>query len=146
MRNKMLLEFASVTVSFFVHSTEDSESLLSIISDKLGLAPEELHTERVDGYYGNPIVSVKAHVTGRRAREIALGILRNLSKRAKQQIMSELDKSMDEHDALYLRIDRQSINREIALSDEQPIRVKLKPKYRAGGHNSMKESYEELIR
>ena len=146
MRNKTLLEFASVTVSFFVHSTEDSDSLLSIISEKLGLAPEELHTEGVEGYYGNTIISVKAHVTGRKAQEIALGTLRNLSRSASQQILSELDKSMDEHDALYLRIDRQSINREIALSDEEPIRVKLKPKYRFGGHNSMKESYEELIR
>jgi len=142
----MILEFASVTVSFFVHSTEDSERLLSLISEKLGLAPEELKTESVEGYYGNAIVSVKAHITGKRAREVALGILRSLSKRAKQQILSELKKSMDEHDALYLRIDRQSINREIALSDEEPIRVKLKPKFRVGGHNSMKEGYEELIR
>ncbi len=53
---------------------------------------------------------------------------------------------MDEHDALYLRIDRQSIDRELVISDEEPIRVKLKPKFRVGGRASMKEGYGEMIR
>jgi len=142
----MRIEFASVTVSFFIHATEDSERLLSIVSEDLGVAREELQTENIVGHYGNAIVSVKAHIIGRGAQGVATLILRSLSEGAKKQVLLELEKSMDEHDALYLRIDRQSIDRELVISDEEPIRVKLKPKFRAGGRASMREGYEEMIR
>ena len=140
----MHAEFSSVTVSFFVHSTEDRERLLSSVSDRFGLKMEVLETEEVEGHYGNKILSVKAHITGRMAQDIASNLLSNLSSRAKTQILAELGKSIDEHDAFYLRIDRQSIDREIALSDREPIRVKLKPKFR-GSSESMRGRYRELI-
>ena len=141
----MPVEFASVTVSFFIHATEDAQRLLSTVSDRLGLAEEELQQETVEGYHGNAIISAKAHVVGKRAQQIVTLLLRNLSQKAKEKIASELDKSIDEHDSLYLRLDRQSMENGLDISDEEPIRVKLKPKFRVGGRNSMKESYMEMI-
>ena len=98
------------------------------------------------GITGIQLFLLEAHIIGKRRPGVATLILRDLSKGAKKQVLSELDKSMDEHDSLYLRIDRQSIVRELTLSDEEPVRVKLKPKFRVGGRVSMKASYEEMIR
>jgi RNA binding exosome subunit len=141
----MQVEFASVTISFFIHSTEDPDSLISNVSERLRLASGDLQTETVEGHYGNTIICAKAHITGRRAQEVAVTVLHDLSRDAKSKVLLEMEKSMDEHDALFLRIDRQRIDREINLSDEEPIRVKLKPKFRSGGRVSMKERYQELI-
>lgn len=137
-------EFSSVTISFFIHSTEDRERLLTSVSARLRLATEELEIEEVEGHFGNRIVSVKAHITGRRAQDIASNMLTNLSKRAKNQTLADLGRSIDEHDSLYLRLDRQTIEGAIALSDQEPVRVKLKPKFRES-RESMREGYKELI-
>lgn len=118
--------------------------MLSSVSAKLGLAKTDFELGEVQGHFGNKIVTVKAHVTGTRAQDIASDMLMNLSKGARAQTLEDLGKTIDEHDALYLRIDRQSIDWVIALSDQEPIRVKLKPKIR-GSRKSMREGYKELI-
>ena len=103
--------------------------------------------EKILGYFGNEIVSVRAHIVGRKTHAVSDLIFRSLSKNARSLLLSEIEKSLDEHDSLYLRLDRQSLNDpQISLSDDEPIRVKLKPKSRFGGRSSMKEQYEELIR
>jgi RNA binding exosome subunit len=141
------LEFSSVTVSFFIHSTEDEPKLLNAVRARLSIQDEEMTKERLLGYFGNEIVFVRAHIIGRRAQSVSHLILKSLTKTARFATLSEIEKSLDEHDSLYLRLDRQTINDpEISLSDEEPIRVKLKPKSRFGGRTSMKEQYEELIR
>ncbi len=141
------MEFSSVTISFFIHSTEDGERLTKLVSDRLGLDSSELSEEKITGYFGNNILSVTAHVIGPKARAVAGQILKRLSSAAKEYIRTEIEKSLDEHDSLYLRLDRQSLqNPLMSLSDEQPIRIKLKPKSRFGGRKAMKEEYEELFR
>jgi len=142
----LLLEFSSVTVTFFVHSTEDEARLLEAVLVRLDIQEEEMSKEKILGYFGNEIVSVKAHVLGQRAQAVSDSIFRSLSKTARSLLLSEMERSLDEHDSLYLRLDRQSLSDpEISLSDEEPIRVKLKPKSRFGGRSSMKKQYEELI-
>ena len=102
--------------------------------------------EKILGYYGNEMLSVKAHIIGGRAQEVAHLLLNSLSKNAKSLLISEIEKSMDEHDSLYLRLDRQSLNdQNISFADEEPIRIKLKPKGRFGGRASMKQEYVDLI-
>ncbi|MDG6907599.1 MAG: hypothetical protein JRN20_17645 [Nitrososphaerota archaeon] len=141
----LVVEFSSVTVSFFVHATEDAERLISAVSSRLGLEAGDLQQETVEGYHGNQIISAKAHVIGQRALVLGNRLLQDLSTKSKKRLISELEKSMDEHDALYLRLDRQTINNELAFSDEEPIRVKLKPKLRVGGRTAVKKGYLELI-
>jgi len=140
------MDFSSITVSFFIHSTEDEERLLNLVQSKLGLESEEVSKERIAGHFGNEIVSVKAHVIGSRAQVVATQIFGSLSKLARTSIREELEKSLDEHDALYLRLDRQSLlESSISLSDEEPIRIKLKPKSRGGGRQLVRLGYQELI-
>jgi RNA binding exosome subunit len=140
------MEFSSVTISFFIHSTEDEERLMNLVLDKLGVDPSEISGEKITGYFGNEILSVRVHVIGPRARTVAGHILKQLSRTAKEYIRTEIEKSLDEHDSLYLRLNRQSLQGPLmSLSDEEPIRIKLKPKSRFGGRKAMKEEYEELL-
>ncbi|HYB03861.1 MAG TPA: RNA-binding domain-containing protein, partial [Nitrososphaerales archaeon] len=133
-------------ISFFIHSTEDEEQLMKLVRDRLGLDPPEISEEKIIGHFGNEILSVKAHVIGPRAQSIAGQILRQLSSAARASIRGEMEKSLDEHDSLYFRLDRQSLHEPlISLSDEEPIRIKLKPKSRSGGRKAMKAEYEELF-
>lgn len=141
----MPLEFSSVTISFFVHSTEDEEWLKLAVCNSLGLLPEEMVSDKVTGHFGNEIVSVRAHIAGERGQEVCLKILKGLSPSSRMTLLSELDKSVDEHDALYLRIDRQEIDRQIVLTQEEPIRIKMKPRSRSGGHLAMIQSYKKMI-
>jgi RNA binding exosome subunit len=141
------LNISSVTLSFFVHATEDEDRLLLEVQKAFGLEPNEILREEIEGYFGNTIVSVKAHLVGKRAQEVGerFGIM--LSSAAKKSLVSELERSVDEHDSLFLRIDRQRLNEDtIYLSDEEPIRIKIKPGVRSGGRKKMLEKYEELIR
>lgn len=139
------LDLSSVTISFFMHSTEDQQRLLATIKSVLGLLDEEIQTEKLEGHFRNEIVSAKAHVTGSRAREVSRVLLGNLSETSRKNLAQELDRSVDEHEALHLRIDRQSLHGSLELSDVEPIKVKIKPRMRIGGRNSMIQRYRELI-
>jgi RNA binding exosome subunit len=140
------MEFSSVTISFFIHATEEATRLLELVNNKLRLEEGELTEEKITGYFGNEIVSIRAHLIGPRAKIVSVGIIESLSDQARNSIRAELDRSLDEHDALYLRLDRQSLgDTKISLSDEEPIRIKLKPKNRLGGREIMKLEYEKLI-
>jgi RNA binding exosome subunit len=139
------MDFSSVTISFFVQSTEDHERVLSSVSSSFGLPVSELETSEVEGHFGNKILSVRAHVTGKAAQHVATQIFGHLSRASKSQMLAELERSMDEHDSLYLRIDRQTIGNETDLSDKEPIRIKLKPKFRSS-REEMKAYYRELMK
>jgi RNA binding exosome subunit len=118
-----------------------------MISQGLGLEESDISKERITGHYGNEIISVKAHIIGPKAQTLARKIVDSLSKEAKSSIRAEIEKSLDEHDSLFLRLDRQSFGgSSVSLSDDEPIRIKLKPKGRTGGRDSMIAHYEELIR
>lgn len=141
------MEFSSVTISFFIHSTEDEDRLLKAVENKFALEPEEVATEKITGHFGNDMISVRAHLVGERAQETATRIVESLAKNARNSIRAELQRSLDEHDSLYLRLDRQTFGESsLSLSDEEPIRIKLKPKVRSGGRQSMAKQYEELMR
>jgi RNA binding exosome subunit len=142
----MRVEFASVTISFFIHSTEDETLVEQEVSQTFGLHPGEVSFDKVQGHFGNQMLFAKAHLTGTRAAAVSAVILGKLSERAKSQLEAEIERSTDEHDALYLRLDRQSLSDGLGISDEEPLRVKLKPKVRAGGRGAMIEAYKEMLK
>jgi RNA binding exosome subunit len=135
------IEFASVTVSFFIHSTEDQSRLIEEISQGLSVSRDLLSLEALEAHYGNTVYYAKAHLTGQEATRLAEFILKELTPASKQEIISQFEKSLDEHDALYLRLDRQLITRRLTLSQDEPIRIKLKPKNR----NRIRETYMEFL-
>jgi RNA binding exosome subunit len=140
------MDFSSVTVTLFVHSTEDEDLLMKSITEKFGLQESEITREKISGHYGNEIISIRAHIIGARANDLANRILASLSSAARLSVHSEIERSLDEHDSLFFRLDRQTLGgSSISLSDDEPIKIKFKPKNRSGGRKFMKEQYEELM-
>ena len=141
------MDFSSVTISFFIHSTEDADLLMKMVRNRFDLEEPEISTEKITGYFGNEMISIRTHIIGVRAQVVAARVIEALSIGARDSIRTEIEKSLDEHDSLYLRLDRQSLQDDrLSLSDDEPIRIKLKPKSRSAGRDSMKRQYLELIR
>ncbi len=119
---------------------------MKMVENTLGFDESEISKEKITGHFGNEIISVKVHVIGPTAQILAGRIVGSLSQSARVSIREGIEKSLDEHDSLYLRLDRQTLeDPSLSLSDEEPIRIKLKPKSRSGGRESMKIQYEELV-
>ncbi len=137
--------FSSVELSFFIHSTEDADRLCSLVCDAVGLNESEIVRENLEGYFGNHLISAKSHIVGHRANNLADRIWKKMEASSKIKFLNELEKSVDEHDTLYLRLDRQSLKDFISLSDDEPVHVKLKPSFRED-RNSMIRAYRELVK
>ncbi|MCL5067309.1 MAG: hypothetical protein M1368_03020 [Thaumarchaeota archaeon] len=131
-------------MSYFIHSTEDEARLEASVDAALGIKQGELQFDKIEGHFGNEMRFAKARLTGKRASEVSVRILANLTKSARKTLMDRLEQSVDEHDAFYLRLDRQSMDGNLNISDEEPIRIKLKPKFRES-RSRMIESYRKAL-
>lgn len=142
---KSRIEFSSVTISFFIHSTEDESRLVNEVSRSLGILATSVELDKLEGHYGNVLHSAKAHIVGQGADQVSKLILSRLDSQSKGTIISGLEKSVDEHDTLYLRLDRQLLGESLKLGSEEPIRIKLKPKNRYGNRRGIRDAYRELL-
>lgn len=145
-RLKASFGFTSVTISFLIHSTEDVQSLVGLVSKKLQIPENEFEIRQLEGHYGNSLHYASAHVTGNSADVVSTFIFSSLDEKSKKSLAMNLDSSLDEHDALYLRLDRQLLNRWLTLGSEEPIRIKFKPNNRRGGRKAVREQYADLLR
>ena len=121
-------EIQSVEVSYFVHATEDETRLIQSVGEKLSLevAPQR---EELRGHFGNRIVHVRYHVTGDKAENLFTSITSRIDRADSQAILDTLHAMMDEHRALYLRLNKQQLlSGKIALAPNDPVRVKVKPR------------------
>ena len=83
----------------------------------------------MEGHFGNPIRRLKFHVTGDEAERMAAGLLAGMPREAKEQVLRDLDSAVDEHSALYLRLDKQAaVEGRLALGGKDPVRVRVKPR------------------
>ncbi len=144
-RLKSSFGFASVTISFLIHSTEDVQSLVELVSRKLQLPENAFELHQLEGHYGNSLHYASAHITGDLADLVSVSIFSSLDEKSKESLAMNLDSNLDEHDALYVRLDRQSLNQRLTLGSEEPIRIKFKPSSRRGGRDLVREQYEDLL-
>jgi RNA binding exosome subunit len=117
-----------VEVSFFVHATEDLETIKNAVSALLsvGAEPEE---EKMEGHFGNPIIWVRYHFIGENAAAALSGIEACLSANEKDRLKRGVDDLVDEHSALYLRFDKQRlVEGKLEEGTRDPVRVKVKPR------------------
>jgi RNA binding exosome subunit len=121
-------EIQSVEVSCFMHATEDDAKVKKSIRGLL--ATEEEPTEEVlEGHYGNKIVHATWHLTGDDAWTAFRGVAEALGKEGREEVLRNLSAHTDEHGALYLRINKQTLVRGTAmLSSSDPVRVRVKPR------------------
>ena len=118
----------SVEVSYFVHATEDPQTLAKAVSTLLSVdtTPEE---EQMEGHFGNAIIRVRYHLTGEEAAAALGNIVARLPTQMKGKLERSIEELMDEHHALYLRLDKQRL---VAGTLEEgtgdPVRIKVKPR------------------
>lgn len=118
----------SVEVSYFLHATEDAERVNRSVAAALGISSEP-EVEELEGHFGNRISHVRFHVTGPEATAMVKGFGARLSKDVREEVVSGLSQGMDEHSALFLRLDKQAlVEGRLALSDADPVRMKVKPR------------------
>ncbi|MDA4123050.1 MAG: hypothetical protein OK456_07725 [Thaumarchaeota archaeon] len=121
-------EIQSVEVSCFIQATEDEDRVTGNIRMSLGIdqAPEE---ETLDGHFGNRILRVRWHLTGEDGWRCFGAFVSLLGKEGRGALLGDLSGHIDEHRALYVRLNKQALmagRGEIADSD--PVRVRVKPR------------------
>jgi RNA binding exosome subunit len=110
----------SLEVSYFVHATEDSQTLAKAVSALLSVdtAPEE---EQMEGHFGNTITRVRYHLTGEEAAAALGSIVARLSTLMKRLVAGTLEEGTGD-----------------------PVRIKVKPR----GfllHGGAKEFYSKIL-
>ena len=121
-------ELASVQASCLVHLTEDRQRVARALQALLGAAvPPD--AEELQGHHGNGIVKLTFHLTGADADAALKRVLAGLAPGAREQLVASVPELVDEHSALYFRLDKQSLfGGGATLGGREPVRVKVKPR------------------
>ena len=113
-----------------VHATEDESKVRKAI---LNLFPAQAETPvfeatRLEGYFGEPITTLKVTVRHRRpATELFDCVVNGLSSLDLQALLDELPQRVDETKNLYIRLDKQgAFLGKVKLERHDAIRVKAK--------------------
>ena len=139
------ISFMSAEVSFHLHATEDEERCLLTFSNTLDIDPQDFTKTVLEGHYGNVVRRYVIHLTGRRADEWGKQLILKMDEADRRRIANEVEKYLDEHGKLYLRLDKQSlIDGLIRAGFEDVVRVKLKPRLK-WSKGKIREEYAELL-
>jgi RNA binding exosome subunit len=121
-------QIQSVEVSYFIHATEDRARVDSAVTALLGTEAEAT-VEALEGHFGNQIVVVRHHIVGDAASRVFASMVSRMPEEMKRSLAADLSKYVDEHSALYLRLDKQKLlSGKVALAESDPVRVKVKPR------------------
>ncbi len=121
-------EIQSLEVSCFVQATEDETKLSDSIMRALRIEqqPEE---EVLEGHFGNRMASLRWRVTGEEAWTSFQALISLLGRDGRRELERELGACIDEHGALYIRLNKQTLVTGVAsFSSSDPVRVRVKPR------------------
>lgn len=117
-----------MSVTYFVHATEDQAKIQREVDRLLGV-PSEQMVERMEGHFGNEILKVEIHVTGKSATVAFETIISKAGPELTKEISDNADRYLDEHSAMFLRFDKQAlVSGYMALGSADSIRIKIKPR------------------
>jgi RNA binding exosome subunit len=118
----------SVEVTYFVHATEDQEKIGRAVARLLG-QEQNPETEAMEGHFGNQILRARLHLTGEEAGSAFNHLVDSFPAGVLQQVIRELESHLDDHAALFVRLDKQSlVSGTVSLGSSDPVRVKVKPR------------------
>jgi RNA binding exosome subunit len=121
-------EIQSLEVSCFVQATEDEERVLISIMKLLGIEREP-EREVLEGHFGNAIVDLSWHLTGEDAWNSFRLLMSALGRDGRRELARELDAYLDDHGALYVRLNKQTLIAGTAtFSSADPVRIRVKPR------------------
>jgi RNA binding exosome subunit len=118
----------SVEATYFLHATENPLRVSGAVA-KLISPDSEPELEEMEGHFGNKIVRARFHLAGKEAERAFKAVLGAMTPRSKEELTKEFGKLIDEHSALFLRLDKQAlIKGSVALGSSDAVRVKVKPR------------------
>ncbi len=118
----------SVEATCLVHATEDPPKVEAALEGLLGTQATPLF-EKLEGHFGNEILRAKLHLTGDDASRAFERLVSRLPAGVRSELLANLSSYLDEHSALFLRFDKQSlVSGSVALGSADSVRVKVKPR------------------
>lgn len=110
-----------------IHATEDKYKILESILSNLEIAKEKFQEIEYEGHWGNKILRLTTEINKKDTQILIEKILKEISFIDRENLLSNLDKYIDEKGNLYLRLDKQRIcKNKISLSDTEGIKIKFK--------------------
>lgn len=131
-------------ITFFVHATEDEQKLFDVIKANFNLLPENFKQNILEGHYGNPIYKYTASIKSNLAQHVLRTIFGRLDVIDKNFLIESIEKRVDEHKNLHLRIEKSSLFKKFfRLGTANVIHLKLIPKNK--NLKNIKNFYENLL-
>ena len=117
-----------LVIQVLCYATEDPKKVLKAVENVLGADAAKkmsMSSERLEGYYGDPINLMRIFLLDRELCEKALlRILSNLSDFEREELWRDRSKLGRHGGKLYIRLDKQeAFLGRIRLSDKDPIRI-----------------------
>ena len=115
-------------IQVLCYATEDPKKVLKAVENVLGADAAKktsMSSERLEGYYGDPITLMRIFLLDRELCEkVLLRILSNLSNSEREELWRDRSKLGRHGGKLYIRLDKQeAFLGRIRLSDKDPIRM-----------------------
>ncbi len=124
----MKSQIQSLDVSFLLHATEDLEKVSAAVAAIFGTgAPADV--EEMTGHFGNSIRKVSFSLHGEDATASFARLAERLPESLRAELTRDMDRFIDEHSALFLRLDKQRlVEGELGLGSGDAVRLKVKPR------------------
>ncbi|HLQ06888.1 MAG TPA: RNA-binding domain-containing protein [Nitrososphaerales archaeon] len=118
----------SVEITYLIHATEDQQKVEGAIARVLAIKARPV-VERLEGHFGNEILSERLHLIGEEANLAFQGIVARLPKDLKAGLLANIGAFLDEHSTFFLRLDKQQlVAGTLALGSADSVRLKVKPR------------------
>lgn len=115
-----------VITEVIFHATEDSKKILEPMKELFQIEVEEFTIEKIDGYYGNPIILAKIKLTKKRAEEFIKKIVSKISKAQLSDLIENIEMYFEDS-SLFLRISKNDlVKKEINLQQNNAVKIKIK--------------------
>jgi RNA binding exosome subunit len=117
----------SVEVSLHLHATEDVDKVLGAVEGLLGVPVASFSLTRLEGHFGNVIVSCVARLSGDEGERLLSFILSRLNALDRTELRETLDRRLERDFLFYLRLDKQEIVRgRVKLGERDSVKFKFK--------------------
>ncbi|MGQ9719504.1 MAG: RNA-binding domain-containing protein [Nitrososphaerales archaeon] len=140
------MKFSSIEITWLVHATENGDRIIKNLVELFPLSKDSIESYDLKGHFGNPILFHRARLTNDEADKFVYSLFSSLSDVDKKVLDLELSKYLDEHGALYIRINKQSLcEGKVGMSEVDAIRIRLKPRSGLKFHEKL-QYYRGLLR
>ncbi len=123
-----ILQFLSSYIDIVVHATEDKSRITKSVISTLEIPYKEKFEEiEYEGHWGNKILRLTAEIYKKDAQALMEKILRSLTFIDKNNLLTNLEKHIDEKGNFHLRLDKQRMcKNKISISETEGIKIKFK--------------------